>query len=279
MIDREGSIAGLRAIWNRGPGMHKNPEDLVRYQRVINRVKPKVVVETGLYYGGSQLWFAERVPHVINVELNTETTADYRANRHGLGFPPANGHIVEGNSHEVFDEVAALTKELAGDGPVMVVLDSDHGTNTVYGEMVRYGQLVTPGSYMIVEDGILHYLPVGPFLVGNWFDGDPVIAIERYLAEQCDFVLDEELEDMLPTTQHPMGWLVKGAPRAAVLAESGASSGGQLVPAAARSIAAPRNGDSGRLDELERENARLKRIVVEQALDMEILKELGRGES
>jgi hypothetical protein len=35
--------------------------------------------------------------------------------------------------------------------------------------------------------------------------------------------------------------------------------------------------DAKRLKELERENARLKRIVADQALDIDMLKELNRG--
>ncbi len=35
--------------------------------------------------------------------------------------------------------------------------------------------------------------------------------------------------------------------------------------------------EAKRLNELERENARLKRIVADQALDIDILKELNRG--
>lgn len=201
--------------------MHKRPSDLGRYVEVIKRVKPAVIVETGLYYGGSQLWFADQVPHHIAVELpdttrdaNNQTTADYRANRWGLGLPPENGHIVEGFSYDVYDEVADLAHELADGGPIMVVLDSDHSTETVYREAVLYHQLVTVGSYLVIEDGLLHYLPQegatsyqGPNTPNNWFNGCPLCATQRFRAENYDFELDAEIEGMFPTTQHPGGWL------------------------------------------------------------------------
>jgi transposase-like protein len=38
-----------------------------------------------------------------------------------------------------------------------------------------------------------------------------------------------------------------------------------------------KSGDAKRLKELERENARLKKMVAEQALDIDMLKELARG--
>lgn len=221
MTDIEASIAELRAVWGQGPGIHKRPNDLARYDILFERVKPNVLVETGLYYGGSAIHFAERVPHIINVELpdssrdpDNQTTADYKANRHGLGFPPENGIIIEGHSFEVVDQVEALVKKFGG--PVMVVLNSNHDTETVYGEMVRYNHLVTLGSYMVVEDGLLHYLPIAPMGLGNWFDGDPLIAIERFLSENDEFEVDTEIEDMFPTTQFVKGWLRKQRKRGEV---------------------------------------------------------------
>ena len=35
MRDLEGSLAGLHNIWARGPGIHKEPDDLARYELLI----------------------------------------------------------------------------------------------------------------------------------------------------------------------------------------------------------------------------------------------------
>lgn len=221
MIDIKASIQELRDIWGQGPGIHKRPNDLLRYEHVIAQVKPAVVVETGLYYGGSQLWFSERVPYHIAVELpdscrdaNNQTTRDYRLNRHGLGFPPDNGFIIEGHSHRVVDKVYELAYRLASGRPILVVLDSDHGTDNVYGEAIRYCGLVTPSSYLVIEDTLLHHLPQkfgagfqGSNTPHNWFDGDPYLAMQRFLSEYWNFALDVKVDEMFPTGQHPGGWL------------------------------------------------------------------------
>lgn len=199
MRDWDASFAELRGVHGSGPGMHKIPNDLARYQWIIDKVKPDVVVECGLYYGGSLLWFAERVPFVISVELNGPWIEDFKTNVHGLGTQPENSLIIEGNSHDVFEQVKEAIP--ADAKTIMVSLDSDHGTATVLGEMRLYSQLVTPGSYMVVEDGILEEFPE------NWFDGSPVQAIGEFFKENDDFVVDTELEDMYPTTFHVLGWL------------------------------------------------------------------------
>jgi cephalosporin hydroxylase len=111
-----------------------------------------------------------------------------------------------------------MAYRLAKGGPIMVVLDSNHDTETVYNEMVLYHGLVTPGSYMVVEDGLLHYLPQegsdhweGPDTPNNWFDGCPLCAIHQFEdyrpMEYNLFELDDYIQNMFPTTQHPNGWL------------------------------------------------------------------------
>jgi cephalosporin hydroxylase len=199
MIDKEASLHELEwEILCRGPGMHKTDSDIARYQWILDTVNPTVVIETGLYYGGSLLWFAERVPRVITVEIDTQRIAEFETGKHKLGACPPNATIIAGNSHEVFGQVALLVRP---SDIVMVSLDSDHDADTVYGEMIRYGKLVTPGSYMVTEDAILEDWPVSPFPTS------PLLAINRYLAEHDDFEVDSELEDRWPTTQNPMGWL------------------------------------------------------------------------
>lgn len=198
MIDVEGSVAELRALWRDDPAMHKTWTDIARYERIIGRLEPAVIVETGLLHGASHCWFAKRAPLVVTVEINPDEIALFTDR-------PANGVVIEGDSTD--PATVAQVEALVEGGPVLVVLDSDHGTDTVYGEMCAYGPLVTPGSYMVVEDGVLAHVPPGPFLVGNWFDGHPGLAIERYLADHDGWVNDDDLEGLYPTTQHPGGWL------------------------------------------------------------------------
>lgn len=199
MTDLEGSVEDLEAIWGVGRGMHKNHLDLRRYEQIIKEVRPNVVVETGLLYGGSMHWFAARVPHFITIDNDAASVAAVRADEHGMGPVPENAEIIWGWSTGHFPVIRKKVEALGG--PVMVVLDSDHSTATVLGEMQRYGTIVTPGSYMVVEDGILAYTP------RNWYEGNPLEAIEQFLPDHPEFQNDARIEGMFPRTQHPGGWL------------------------------------------------------------------------
>jgi cephalosporin hydroxylase len=49
----------------------------------------------------------------------------------------------------------------AAKGPIMVILDRDHREEHVFQEMELYGPLVTTGSFMLVQDGVIDLLPFG----------------------------------------------------------------------------------------------------------------------
>jgi cephalosporin hydroxylase len=70
-------------------------------------------------------------------------------------------------------------------------------------EMEIYSQLVTRGSYMIVEDSNVNGHPIMP----NWGDG-PFEAIEEFLKHNDSFEIDKECEKYYMTF-NPNGYLKK----------------------------------------------------------------------
>ena len=72
----------------------------------------------------------------------------------------------------------------------MVVLDSNHEKAHVLAELNLYSPLVTPGSYLIVEDtGIREMNP--------HIQAGPREALEAFLPEHPDFVPDVSREKFL----------------------------------------------------------------------------------
>lgn len=84
-------------------------------------------------------------------------------------------------------------------------MDSNHTKSHVLSEMRVYGDLVTHGSYMVVEDSNLNGHPVDPR-----FGPGPFEAIGEFLAERDDFVVDETREKFY-LTFNPRGYLRKTA--------------------------------------------------------------------
>jgi cephalosporin hydroxylase len=85
---------------------------------------------------------------------------------------------------------------------VLVTLDSDHRQEHVRHELECYAPLVTAGSYLLVQDGVIDTLPM---LAGG--RPGPLGAIEDFLRTHAEFELDEERGRKFLISHHPKGWL------------------------------------------------------------------------
>jgi cephalosporin hydroxylase len=87
-------------------------------------------------------------------------------------------------------EILAKIREAIRPGEkVLVDLDSDHHKEHVLNELRLYSPLVTPGSYLIVEDMHFNGHPILP----KWGPG-PTEAVEEFLRSNADFQPDRTRE-------------------------------------------------------------------------------------
>jgi cephalosporin hydroxylase len=168
------------------------PDDLVRMQEVIYRIKPDVIIETGVAHGGSLIFYAslcKAMEHgrVIGVDI------DIRAhNRDALDAHPLRPYIelVEGSS--IAPEVVARVRDLVKPGETALVsLDSDHSKKHVLAELEAYSPFVTPGSYIVATDGIMEILHDAPRGKPEWKDDNPAAAADAFLRGHPEFVGEE----------------------------------------------------------------------------------------
>ena len=180
LMDRESRWMGVRAV--------KNPLDAWVYQEILQEVRPRTVVELGSAFGGGTLFLAHMLD-LLGGEGQVITVDHY----HGL-FEAEHPRItkVTGDTREVADEVAVLCQ-----GTTLVIHDAAHEEEAVLADLRLYAQLVTPGSYLIVEDGVRDLLSGLP---------GPGGAIERFLQESNDFEVDDSRERFL-LTYNPGGFL------------------------------------------------------------------------
>ena len=195
------------------------PQDLMRIQEVIYRVKPDVVVETGVAHGGSLIFYASLCRAmgrggVIGVDIEIRPHSRTALEAHEL-FPLIT--LIEGSSTapEVVSQVRSLVK--SGE-TVIVILDSDHSTRHVLDELEAYCSLVTPGSYIVATDGIMKDLHDVPRGKPNWLVDNPAQAASEFARKHPEFVLEEpawpfnESELTESVTHWPGAWLRRRAP-------------------------------------------------------------------
>ena len=178
-------------IWKnthwRGVLVSKAPTDLWMYQEIVSNLRPKWIIETGTWHGGSAYYLADiceliGTGQVISIDLAAQP---------GLPEHPRVEYI-SGSSLDP-DVVDKVNSTVDG-GPVIVILDSDHSFDHVRAEIAAYSPLVTPGSYLIVEDTICNGNPALPK-----YGPGPMEAVNDFLKTTDEFSVDHEKERFLLT--------------------------------------------------------------------------------
>lgn len=186
------------------------PQDIVATQEIIWRVRPDLIVETGIARGGSLIFSASMLELLGGDGLVVGVDVDIREhNRVEIERHPMAKRIkmVQGSS---VDEavVRQVTDYAEGRGTVLVMLDSNHTHEHVLRELELYSPLVTPGSYLIVYDTLIEQMPEGMYPNRPWGHGDnPLTAVGEFLARNDDFEVDREVEERLLITVAPGGYL------------------------------------------------------------------------
>lgn len=168
------------------------PEDLLRIQEIIYRVKPDVLIETGIAHGGSLIFYASlframEKGHVIGIDIEIR---------------PHNRKAIE--AHEMFDRItmiegssvdAAIVREvrhqIQPSERGLVILDSNHTRAHVLAELRSYAEFIAVDSYIVACDGIMQEVVGAPRTNPEWVTDNPQSAVKDFLVERDDFVLEE----------------------------------------------------------------------------------------
>ncbi len=190
------------------------PEDIIRMQEVIYRIKPDVIVETGVAHGGSLIFYASLCQaigkgRIIGVDIDIRQHNRVEIEQHEL-FSYIT--LLEGSStsNEIISTVDQIIKDT---DTVLVILDSNHSKQHVLDELETYHHLVTKDSYIVATDGVmldLHDVPRGE---GEWSWDNPSAAAMEFLETHNEFVLEtpewpfNESELDKNITHWPNAWL------------------------------------------------------------------------
>lgn len=189
------SFLGIRVM--------KNPMDLWMMHYIITEVKPDYIVETGTADGGSALYWAAMLD-LLGLEDSRVITMDIEDHTAAVAERSLWQEYVEfiHSSSTDPETVESIADRVKGK-TVMVMLDSNHEGHHVLQELRMYGPLVSPGSYLIVEDTHLDGIPVAP----EWGPG-PMSALIEYLDTGGAELYEQDLaREAFVLTQNPGGWL------------------------------------------------------------------------
>jgi len=203
------------------------PQDIVAVQEVIWKVKPDLIIETGIAHGGSLVFSASMLAlldycdaleseemldpcnpkrKVIGVDIDIRTH-----NREALDQHPMRNRmeLIEGSSisPDIISKVHEYAKSFER---IIVFLDSNHTHDHVLAEMEAYAPLVTSGSYCVVFDSIIEDLPESVTGDRPWGPGNsPKTALWKYLDNNSNFIIDKHIQEKLLITVAPDGYLLR----------------------------------------------------------------------
>jgi cephalosporin hydroxylase len=221
-------FAVLSQLWTRSGWQHKFtyeltwmgipiiqlPEDVLMMQELVWRVRPDVIIESGVAHGGSLVLYASLLDAigkggVVGVDIEIR-----KYNRLAIEAHPMSRRItlIEGDSVADSTFETVLTHIPPG-ASVMVALDSKHTRSHVEAELERYAPLVTPDSYCVVFDTVMALVSDAPNAGEGWSRDNPLEAINTFLAAHRDFEVDPSLTRLYVTYCHG-GFLRRLAPDA-----------------------------------------------------------------
>ncbi|HMD57056.1 MAG TPA: CmcI family methyltransferase [Solirubrobacteraceae bacterium] len=204
----------LSHLWTRSGWQHKFtyelvwmgipiiqlPEDILMMQELIWRVRPDVIIESGVAHGGALVLYASLLEaigkgHVVGVDIEIR-----KYNRLAIEAHPMSKRItlIEGDS--VSEETLARVRaEIPPGASVMVALDSNHTREHVAAELARYAPLVTANSYCVVFDSVMAMVSDAPSAGENWERDNPLEAVGDFLAEHKEFEVDPSFNRLAVT--------------------------------------------------------------------------------
>ena len=193
LIVRTGNFAGTSWL---GVPIWQNVLDVWTIQETIAEVKPALLIETGTHKGGSALFYAQLMDLMGVGKVVTVDIIDIREQEHDRV------RFIHGSSTDP-GVVAEVRQEVdRADGPVMVILDGNHARDHVAEELEIYAPMVTPGSYLLSQDGVIDV-----FRIFDDTQPGPLPANKAFLERHPEFSHDRERNNRFGLTHHPVGWL------------------------------------------------------------------------
>ena len=222
----DADVQALSRIWMREITPHKYaynftwmgrpiiqlPQDMMAVQEIVWRVKPDLIIETGVAHGGSLIYSASLLEmlggngRVLGIDIDIRPH-----NRREIEAHPMYKRIdlLEGSS--IAETTLEQVKQyVAHKESVLVILDSNHTHDHVLQELQLYSPFVRKGSYCIVFDTLIEDMPASFFdpSLRPWGKGNnPKTAVHEFLRTNDRFDIDADIHNKLLITVAPDGYL------------------------------------------------------------------------
>lgn len=186
------------------------PQDMFALQEIICNTKPDYIIEVGVAWGGSLLFYSTLMEaiggrRVIGVDVYIPSDLRRRLSLHGK----ISRRIALVNGSSIDRSTIKKIKSIIGDSKkVLVILDSNHTHEHVLAELKIYSQFIGKGNYLVCGDTIIEDIPEQKHRPRPWGHGNnPRTALTEFLKENKNFAIDKRIKNKLLFSCNPDGYL------------------------------------------------------------------------
>jgi len=188
------------------------PQDMFAMQEIIYASRPDYIIEAGVAWGGSLLFYStlfEVIGGKKVIGIDTYIPQDLRDRLYSHGRVSKRIILISGSSVDPA-VIKKLTSIVRKSKRVLAILDSNHTRDHVLSELRIYSRFVGKGHYIVCGDTVIEDIPEQKHRPRPWGHGNsPKTAVEIFLKEDEAFTRDTALENKLLFTCNPGGYLVK----------------------------------------------------------------------
>src|SRR5665647_862830 len=182
-LSLKGLNEGHHKVTYKGIKAIRCPFDYVIYQMIIGEVKPDLIIEIGSHEGGGAMYLSDLLKaygidgeiHTIDIHDNAKKNIQAYSNIKFFGSGAENYDL-------------ALAKKFK---KILVIEDAAHTYECTKSAIDKFASIVSVGSYLIVEDGIVNELGIE-----KEYGGGPLKAIREFLPAHPEFIVDRKWCDM-----------------------------------------------------------------------------------
>jgi cephalosporin hydroxylase len=194
-----------------GETILQTPEDIITLQEIISELKPEVIIEVGVAWGGTMLFYdslskQNNIKKIIGIDIympdHLKKSIYSKAKNNNI-------YLYEEDSTNP-KLLQQLKKKIKNNKGILIQLDSNHTKEHVLKELDIFSKLCKKNDVIIVGDTIIEYIPKQTHRVREWEKGNnPKNALDIFLKKNKTFKIDKKICAKQMFTNNPKGYIRK----------------------------------------------------------------------
>ena len=184
-------------------------EDLIRFQEAIYEIKPDIVIEVGVAWGGTTLFLSSILESLNNgkvIGIDIFIPNYVKKALKSKGKISKRIKLFEGSSLD--NKIRQFLKKETKNKKTIVILDSNHTESHVLKELDIYSKLISRNSYLIICDTIINFIKPNKNRIRPWNkNNNPFTAIKKFLKKNKKFIIEGKYNQKLLISCNYQGFL------------------------------------------------------------------------